>query len=524
MNILPFHFVSTCTVPYNQLRKMIERKSTDTSLYIYVWFMKTSSSSSSSHTSSSKSLYSKSMKSLLNDHIQQSDPMSEEITRFNALVYNQSDSASKYSSSNKLDHIFNHTCIYKMDKHAQLDRAYDEYKIYKLLQYGETIPSPYHVTPYLRGEQQQNTSIVSQQRYSSALSSLQKSIPYRGIILERCVGSFEDFIKYDHLFDENMILTCDVIDQYVFDWQPTSLNDSSFAISIKQQTTTKSTTPSQILLSMSKSSSSSDTNISKPILFRDFSIATCHRVLTDLRNISSLLQHFHHLCKCVEFLHSKHIIHTDLKLQNIFVRTLDTSSTHVNKIQLILADFDIAIRGKFNNQTNEIDTLSNTIGTYGYHEAVYHDSISFVDACACNTNRFYANYSKQYQQAYTGIDVFSLGIICLTMIYRVRLETHLVFWIKKHLSYQNTFCEENNKDATYKCSPAHVMLYHPTITSKATKHEVIRHKQVLSDVASNIIPKQLCDLLHEMTNVNPESRIKLQQCVEYLKSINCKLN
>ena len=158
------------------------------------------------------------MKSLLNDHIQQSDPMSEEITRFNALVYNQSDSASKYSSSNKLDHIFNHTCIYKMDKHAQLDRAYDEYKIYKLLQYGETIPSPYHVTPYLRGEQQQNTSIVSQQRYSSALSSLQKSIPYRGIILERCVGSFEDFIKYDHLFDENMILTCDVIDQYVFDW------------------------------------------------------------------------------------------------------------------------------------------------------------------------------------------------------------------------------------------------------------------------------------------------------------------
>jgi hypothetical protein len=209
-----------------------------------------------------------------------------------------------------------------------------------------------------------------------------------------------------------------------------------------------------------------------------------------------------------------------LYIQNIFVRTVDTSSTHVNKIQLVLADFDIAIQGKHNNETNEIDTTDNTIGTFGYHEAVYHDNVSLEDAYKFNT----ANYTKQYQTAYAGIDVFSIGIICLTMIYRVKLTTHLVWWIKKHLAVPKTYCEQYKKDKTFKCTSAHVMLYHPELTSKATKNEITRHRQVLSDVASNIIPKQLCDLLHEMTNVLPEKRIKLYQCIAQLELLLSQIN
>jgi hypothetical protein len=483
---------------------MLDRKTA--SLQIYVWFMKDqihptlSSSKPSLFTPFNKSKLSKNETSI--DSV-----MTDRIKHFNATVYNTSDSLSKYNSPNHLDHIFHHTCIYKMDKHKEMDRAEDEFKIYKKLQYNEIIPSPYHVTPYLRGEQQYSTTLS---RNSQSLQAMARSVP-RGILLERCVGSLDDMIKNDRWFDNNMNFTCTDFDKYLFDWQPSALNDTKF--NTKSDRTSKQTISSHNPKSSSSTSSSSpstSSDTSQAILFRDLSIATCLRVSTDLRNIPSLLQHFHHLCKCVEFLHSKYIIHTDLKPQNIFVRTIDTSSTHVNKIQLILADFDIAIQGIHNGETHEIESSIRTTGTFGYHEAVYNENVTLADAIKFNTLAY-------TRTACTSVDIFSLGIMFLLMIYRIKFTTHLILWIKQDLVTK--VCEQEKQDSTFKCSPAHVMLFHRSLKgiTNATPNEIKRNQQVRSDVASNLIPKQLCDLLHAMTNILPEKRIKLKPCIEQIQ-------
>ena len=56
----------------------------------------------------------------------------------------------------------------------------------------------------------------------------------------------------------------------------------------------------------------------------------------------------------MKFLHSKNIIHCDLKLSNVFIRVLKRNSKSVQSVQLLLADFDIATVCANNNQNNKV--------------------------------------------------------------------------------------------------------------------------------------------------------------------------
>src|SRR5689334_1257358 len=100
-------------------------------------------------------------------------------------------------------------------------------------------------------------------------------------------------------------------------------------------------------------------------------------------------------------------------------------------------------------------------------------------------------------------------MIFLNMLYRVRLSSHMIFWIKRHVQYQVKYCDKYIHDNTFQCSPAHVMLYHSILsrtndTDAETKQVQARHKQVIKDVQEGKIPAKLCVLLQEMTNIVPE--------------------
>jgi serine/threonine protein kinase len=360
-----------------------------------------------------------------------------------------------------------------------------------------------------------------------------------GIVLERCIGSLDDIMKTDCFFDGDMTLKCHDMDMAIFDWQPSSYNDPKFTTSLYSASVPKLS---------SASSSSSSQSASARFTFRDLSIATCRRLLSDLRDPTALLRHMHHLCKCVEFLHSKYIIHSDLKLHNVFVRALNASDTCVNELQLVLADFDISALCKRNEVTNEIDTTGvlNGTGTYGYHEHLYHDCITF-DEVLHNKGSYWNKYKQKYPLIYPGVDVFSLGtyihtyihtyipiymptyigvvvlhigMIFLTMIYRCKLNTILIAnWIKYQLEHQKTMCTQCQQDKAFKCSPAHIMLHHTYITKHATEIEKKHHARVIKSVLTNEIPSQLCDLLHRMTSINPDTRVTIKECVQQLDAL-----
>ena len=124
-------------------------------LYVYVWFMKQT----------------------------KSDPFNRDndISRFRSVMSLPSPSP----SSNDLIECFRSTCIYKMDKCNDADRACVEFDNYKLLQDKETIPSPYHVTSFVRRFKLYNTDITATQT-SSAMRALMgnNGIRQTGLVME----------------------------------------------------------------------------------------------------------------------------------------------------------------------------------------------------------------------------------------------------------------------------------------------------------------------------------------------------
>ena len=254
-------------------------------------------------------------------------------------------------------------------------------------------------------------------------------------------------------------------------------------------------------------------------------MATCRRIISDFGS-SSLLVHCIQLCRCVKFLHSKSVIHTDLKPSNIFVRALEATATTVDRIELVIADFDCSY---LYDKPLINDLFSDHIGTLGFHECLYSRLTTFESAV--KKSKYYEAFMNKYKEGYFGVDVFGLGMVFLMMIYRVHIDVVFAHWIKHEIST----CSRQQNENIF-CSPAHVLLYHSQITPNLyfpvpsadfarlpeTNWKRIRHRRVVDDVKAGNIPKALCDLLEKMTNdydAAQQQRISIDDCITTLQNI-----
>jgi len=421
-----------------------------------------------------------------------------------------------------------HSCIFKIDRKVDFRKPYGEFDIYKKLITNEKTISPYFLLPFGRARIQMDNNIINK---SSALRSIlsdkinnnnhnnnnnnnnnEDETGMTGLLMERCVGTLSNIIKSDRYFDSEFnLINNEYIDK--FNWQPSKSSTSVLHQSIGK--------------------------------FSDLSISTSKCLLKDLRNQSKILLHFLHLCECVKYLHSKYIIHTDLKLSNIFIRVIERNEIKVEKIQLILADFDISALCK-STIANNIDTkdIKNPPATYGYHECIYNRLTSFNQMKKNDCK----NYFKTFNEVYAGIDIFELGIIFLIMIYRIKFENPILYWIKYEMEKHNIKLNKNNQY----CTPACVLLKHKLkindvhfaaklkntysqinktsidfelkiieedfTRSKYFEYERERHVQVINDVENKLIKPELCILLDRMT-CEPQHRLTISECIKELTNI-----
>ena len=136
-------------------------------------------------------------------------------------------------------------------------------------------------------------------------------------------------------------------------------------------------------------------------------------------------------------------------------------------------------------------------------------------------------YSKYHPYVDRNVDIFCLGMVFLTMLCRDKISIRKALWIK----YQMTKCNEKE------CSPAHVLLYHQqTVDSynvptprenynynrDVTDFDKLKFKTLQQAVHNELICKQICEMLHQMTQSNSKERPSISTCINTLQLSICK--
>lgn len=334
-------------------------------------------------------------------------------------------------------------------------------------------------------------STYSSNPYSQNPSTRTITAQYvHGNILERCVGNLAQVCATDNVFDADMKLKPLYVHQSTFGWQP----------------------------DVSKSAQG-ESQLS--LLTKSLCKAVCEQFIRDLRDPNTILEHFLHLARAVEFVHSRGVVHNDLKSENIFVRATRCSGSNVS-VQLVIADFDRAVtfplkdshsqdelvcdvpivkvegsegRGEekevVEQQTNvdwSCEIPSKCSGSFGFSPNIFHSMITFGDLIRDIDNEASASDNKSlslslqvreqmYENRYLhkhcfvsrACDVFALGMIFLSMLERGNLFSFAKgIWVKKEMEY-NRKCGLEKKDGRgnnqgcslgLNCTPAHVLLFH----------------------------------------------------------------
>ena len=295
--------------------------------------------------------------------------------------------------------------------------------------------------------------------------------------------------------------------------------------------------------------------------FRCMLASACQRLVGELRSLPHLLHHMLHLARALDYLYSLGIVHHDLKPENILVRVIDSTYTQVTHVQLVIADFDGAVlyRRDAKKMVMWNEKQKSSYGTLTYSPAVYHSLISIQHI----TNyRIFDRYRKQQQQqqlmqhrhvddmyyvykrmyphAHPSFDMYSMGLIFLSLIYRHNINVTIALWMKHEMMQCNVAAAAQPASlSSSTCTPAHVLLHHDgPIKHYEQLDQFInshyydidnfpyfaeRRRQVLADVKAGIIPAALCDLLTAMTAELPSSRPNTDECMCRIVSIINKI-
>jgi serine/threonine protein kinase len=215
-----------------------------------------------------------------------------------------------------------------------------------------------------------------------------------GVVLERHVASLAEVMDSSDVFN-SVTLPLNKSQLACFNTQPTAL-----------RVTTGSTT-----------------RRAGPVSFGVLHAAAAERLVFDLQSPRHLLFHLNHLVMCVEYIHSLGIVHCDLKPENIFVRVIAATAARVNQVVLVIGGFD-------RSRVFEVsgDRVNWTKSTPPHLES------------PCEPE----------------MDVFSLGLVFLCLLYQQQLYPSMVGWIKR----QMIKCERKGQV----CSPAHALLFMSRLT------------------------------------------------------------
>lgn len=304
--------------------------------------------------------------------------------------------------------------------------------------------------------------------------------------------------------------------------------------------------------------------------FSSLNAAACQRFIAELRSFPHLLHHLRHLLHCMQFIHSVGVVHNDLKPHNLLLRVVDSTETHVTESQLVIADFDVSVVFPIDSRTGEVkwnETQKAGKATIGWGPEMYHSSVTVdqVDAVLLRDGQLtyintekqrrhllttstlkqhqervkqlkqlvvrdcYCEYLRHHPLASTAFDVFSMGLIFLSLLYRCSLSVDVCVWVK----HQMVDC--HTRTGTH-CSPGHVLLYHDVRTSTTSTtvtmaindrlnlaitdgHFVQRHAEVIQQVQSGEFPRTLCTLILSMLVENPTERPTVRQCVSQVEQI-----
>jgi serine/threonine protein kinase len=335
-----------------------------------------------------------------------------------------------------------------------------------------------------------------------------------GVLMERSVGSLHEAFKTDDFFLADMSLNTKRNSSMIFDWQITY--HSSHSKPVDNETRR---------------------------VFSDLSKYTCQRLISDLRRIPSLFHHFHHLAQCVRYVHEKGVLHGDIKPNNIFIRVTDCSSTSVARVQLVLADFDLACNYKrdISHHRGSFEQ-SATLGTSGYHPANYCPSIPYSAVAYAQLRpelrpserpvKVSSQYIRYHPYAVPYLDVFALGMVFLCMIHRCSMSAPWYYFIKHEITTCTTYPPQKhppyNQNHHY-CTPAHVLLHHhvivnPTLqlNSRAKfdlytalsndperRDGLRKYYDVIKLRESKVIDDAMYTLLEDMTSPVTSKRVKL---------------
>jgi serine/threonine protein kinase len=141
-----------------------------------------------------------------------------------------------------------------------------------------------------------------------------------------------------------------------------------------------------------------------------------------------------------------------------------------------------------------------------------------------------------HRTATRDVDVFSLGLIYLCMLcgYAMHGE-QLMLYVKRKME-QCQQLNEAKRVQPHQCSPACILLYHPVSKCSSKKlyesmkefhlcmerdYKWVQCQQcLLQKVKSGAIPTTLCDLLEEMTAIDPDKRPTIEVIVNKLNCIS----